>query len=82
MQTESSDNINSWPADLYGQMVRYVADRAGVIATVQMIPLILMSGRNNPVCLFTGASYNTAMLYHRWFARFVMTQTLVHGMCV
>lgn len=60
-------------------MLRYLADRSGVLATAQLPPVILLSGRNNPVTFLTGASFSTCMLYHRWFARVIFVQAVVHA---
>lgn len=72
--------FDSWPNDSLTQVGRYVADRAGVLATAQVAPVILLSGRNNPVVYLTGATFNTCMLYHRWFSRYVFGQAVVHAM--
>lgn len=69
---------DSWK--IFEEIGRYLSDRAGVLATAQFIPVILLSGRNNPVTFATGASFETCMFYHRWFARFVLLQTFVHAM--
>lgn len=61
-------------------MGRYLADRTGILATAQLVPLFLLSGRNNAVSFATGASFETCMLYHRWFARLVFLQTMIHAL--
>lgn len=70
----------SWPDNVFVEVGRYLSDRAGILATAQLPPLILLSGRSNPVSLVTGASFATCMLYHRWIARLIMLQILVHAM--
>lgn len=50
---------------------------------VAQLPLVFaLSGRNSPVAWITGAGFNTLMLYHRWFARLVTFQAIVHGSSV
>lgn len=68
-----------WP-DGYVEIGRYLADRGGILATAQFPPLILLSGRNNPVTWITGATFETCMLYHRWIARLVFLQVLIHAL--
>lgn len=71
---------NLYWSDAFVEIGRYLADRSGIIATAQFPPLILLSGRNNPVTWATGTSFETCMLYHRWFARLIFVQVLVHAM--
>jgi predicted ferric reductase len=68
-----------WP-DRFVEIGRYFADRTGILATAQFPPLILLSGRNNPVTWITGATFETCMLYHRWIARLVFLQILLHAL--
>ena len=71
---------NLYWSDRYVEIGRYFADRTGILATAQFPPLILLSGRNNPVTWITGASFETCMLYHRWIARLVFIQILLHAL--
>lgn len=68
-----------WP-DGYVEIGRYFADRTGILATAQFPLLIILSGRNNPVVWLTGATFETCMLYHRWIARLVFIQILLHAL--
>jgi hypothetical protein len=53
-------------------------NRSGTLATVNMIPLILMAGRNNPLIKMLGISFDTFNLLHRWFGRIVVLETVCH----
>ncbi|KAI5812407.1 ferric reductase like transmembrane component-domain-containing protein [Pyronema omphalodes] len=61
-------------------LVGYVAsnNRTGVMATVNMVPLFLMAGRNNPLIALLGISFDTFNLVHRWLGRIVVIEAVVH----
>ena len=52
--------------------------RSGMLAVVNMIPLILMAGRNNPGIPLLKISYDTFNLFHRWIGRIITIQSAVH----
>lgn len=52
--------------------------RSGVLAVMNMIPLFLLAGRNNPVIHLTGISFDTMNLIHRWLGRIVVFEAIVH----
>ncbi len=53
-------------------------NRTGVLAVVNMIPLFLMAGRNNPLITWLNISFDTFNLLHRWFGRIVILEALAH----
>lgn len=53
-------------------------NRAGVLSVLNMIPLFLLAGRNNPLIPLLGISFDTYNLIHRWFGRIVILEALVH----
>ncbi|KAF1843051.1 uncharacterized protein K460DRAFT_378305 [Cucurbitaria berberidis CBS 394.84] len=55
--------------------------RSGVMAVMNMIPLFLLAGRNNPVIKLTGISFDTMNLIHRWFGRIVILEAIAHTVC-
>lgn len=57
-----------------------MADRAALLAVSQLVPLVLLSGRNSVVRILTDASFETCMLYHRWFARIVFVEAMLHAL--
>lgn len=65
-------NENRWAfcAELRG--------RAGVLALVNMVPLIILAGRNNPLIALLKISFDTYNLLHRWMGRIVVVETLIH----
>ncbi|AEO69177.1 d7b3b970-aa88-4140-93ef-6368a989957b [Thermothielavioides terrestris] len=62
----------------FTQVAALVRNRTGVLATVNMIPLFLMAGRNNPLIPLLGISFDTFNLLHRWLGRIVILEALAH----
>ncbi|ODV78043.1 ferric reductase transmembrane component [Suhomyces tanzawaensis NRRL Y-17324] len=62
-------------------MLRYLADRTGIVTTVLMPLLILFAGRNNFLQWFTLWNYATFIAFHRWVARAVFSMVVVHAVC-
>ncbi len=62
-------------------MLRYVADRTGITATVLVPMVILFAGRNNICQWATGWNYATYMTFHKWTARFMVVLVAVHLVC-
>lgn len=54
-------------------------DRTGTLAVVNMIPLFLMAGRNNPLINWLALSFDSFNLLHRWLGRIVVLEALVHA---
>ncbi|EAT80746.2 hypothetical protein SNOG_11702 [Parastagonospora nodorum SN15] len=55
--------------------------RSGIMAVINMIPLFLLAGRNNPIITLTGISFDTMNLIHRWFGRIVVLEAVAHTVC-
>ncbi|KAF2114521.1 ferric reductase like transmembrane component-domain-containing protein [Lophiotrema nucula] len=70
-----------WSIDFsqsYSSVAGEVRNRSGVLAVMNMIPLFLLAGRNNPFITLTGISFDTMNLIHRWFGRIVVLEALTH----
>jgi predicted ferric reductase len=52
--------------------------RSGTLAAFNLILTILCALRNNPLIPILHASYDTFNFFHRWLARLVVLQTIVH----
>ncbi|KAE8342670.1 hypothetical protein BDV24DRAFT_150273 [Aspergillus arachidicola] len=66
-----------WP-QISAQLLRYVADRTGILSFAN-IPLIwLFAGRNNVFIWATGWSFATFNLFHRHIAWIATIQAVVH----
>lgn len=59
-------------------LIAELRGRSGVLAVVNMIPLILMAGRNNPGISLLKISFDTYNLFHRWIGRVVLFESVVH----
>lgn len=53
-------------------------NRSGILAVVNMVPLFIMSTRNNPLISWLNISYDTFNLLHRWFGRIVALEIMTH----
>ncbi|KAI5863188.1 ferric reductase NAD binding domain-containing protein [Durotheca rogersii] len=70
--------INIPWAATYVDACRQLRNRSGTLATVNMIPLFIMAGRNNPLIGLLGMSFDTFNLLHRWFGRIVVLEAVCH----
>lgn len=55
--------------------------RSGQLAALNLIPTVLFALRNNPLIYLTRVSYDTFNLMHRWAARIVVVESVVHTIC-
>lgn len=65
-------NENKWAlcAELRG--------RSGTLSLVNMVPLIIFAGRNNPLIGLLKISFDTYNLLHRWMGRIVVIEAVIH----
>ncbi|KAI1505490.1 ferric reductase like transmembrane component [Biscogniauxia marginata] len=64
--------------ETYEDACKQLRNRSGTLATVNMAPLFLMAGRNNPLIGLLGMSFDTFNLMHRWFGRIVALEAVCH----
>lgn len=62
-----------------GQLNVDIADRTGIIGTMQLPLVFLFAMRNNPLTKITGISYRTFQTFHRWLSRITFVLILLHG---
>ncbi|KAE8149061.1 ferric-chelate reductase [Aspergillus avenaceus] len=55
-----------------------IRNRTGYMATVNLFPLLVMAGRNNPLIPLLRVSFDTWNLIHRWLGRIVVLEALAH----
>ncbi|GAB1211766.1 hypothetical protein ATERTT37_000890 [Aspergillus terreus] len=55
-----------------------IRNRTGTMATVNLIPLVLLAGRNNPLIKLLQVPFDTFNLIHRWLARIVVCESVAH----
>lgn len=65
-------------AESFTDATKQLRNRSGTLATVNMIPLFLLAGRNNPLISLLGISFDTFNLLHRWFGRIVALEGICH----
>jgi hypothetical protein len=73
--------LSVWKIDFsqsYAAAAGEFRNRTGVMSVINMIPLFLLAGRNNPVIKITGVSFDTMNLIHRWFGRIVVLEAVAH----
>ncbi|KAL8719162.1 MAG: hypothetical protein Q9225_003802 [Loekoesia sp. 1 TL-2023] len=56
----------------------HLRNRTGALSVVNMIPLVILAGRNNPLIGLLNISFDNFNLVHRWFGRIVVLQALAH----
>lgn len=57
-----------------------VRNRTGVMAVLNMIPLFVFAGRNNPLIRLCGISFGAFNTFHRFCGRLVVIEALAHGL--
>jgi len=65
-------------SDDYTSVTRLLRNRTGVLSVINMVPLFLLAGRNNPLIPLLGISFDTYNLLHRWFGRIVILEAVAH----
>ncbi|KAL8837104.1 MAG: hypothetical protein Q9170_002661 [Blastenia crenularia] len=56
----------------------HLRNRTGTLSVVNMVPLVVLAGRNNPFVGLLNISFDNFNLVHRWFGRIVVLQALAH----
>lgn len=63
------------------QVLPILRNRTGTVATVNLIPIIIMSTIKNPLINALDISYDSFNLMHRWIGRLAILQGLAHTLC-
>jgi hypothetical protein len=66
-----------WDQD-FATVSGQIRNRTGILAVVNMVPLFIMSARNNPLITWLNISYDTFNLLHRWFGRIIVLEIMGH----
>ncbi|KAK9468065.1 ferric reductase NAD binding domain-containing protein [Lipomyces arxii] len=61
------------------QAARNVGDRASVFTMCLLPILFIMGGRNNVLMFYTGWSFDTFTIFHKWLGRIVLMNCCIHG---
>ena len=73
------------PLNLTSQSDRklhYLANRTGIMAYGHIPLIVLFACRNNPFISLTGWSYDIFMTYHRWCARLMGINAIIHATAI
>lgn len=54
----------------------------GTLAIVNLVPLVMTAGRNNPLIQVLRVSFDTFNLVHRWLGRIVVAEAVAHTVAV
>ncbi|EME48049.1 hypothetical protein DOTSEDRAFT_69847 [Dothistroma septosporum NZE10] len=64
----------------FSPAVAEMRGRTGVLAALNLIPTVLFALRNNPLIPILGVSYDTFNLLHRWCARVMILEAIIHSL--
>jgi Ferric reductase like transmembrane component len=53
-------------------------NRVGAVATVNLVPLVILATRNNPLIPLLRVSFDTWNFFHRWLARIIVLEAFAH----
>ncbi|KIY02437.1 uncharacterized protein Z520_02576 [Fonsecaea multimorphosa CBS 102226] len=67
-----------WRNPQRGALYAELRGRSGILATVNLIPLIVLAGRNNIAIPLLRVSFDTFNLFHRWIGRLVAALSTIH----
>ena len=73
--------VLDWGRADAASVVAELRGRSGILASINLIPTVLFALRNNPLIGILGVSYDTFNLLHRWAARIVIFESVVHTLC-
>ncbi len=62
----------------YVKTLGVLRNRAGSLAVVNLIPLVVLAARNNPLIALLNISFDNFNLVHRWFGRIAVAEAVVH----
>ncbi|KAI5289800.1 hypothetical protein KEM52_000657, partial [Ascosphaera acerosa] len=69
----------SYAANDAAALLAELRARAGSLALLNMVPLFVLAGRNNPLIALLHVSFDTFNLYHRWLGRIAAGEAVVHA---
>lgn len=69
--------VDWWNPNKYS-LCAEMRGRSGTLGAVNMIPLFLFAGRNNPLISWLKISFDTYNLFHRWIGRITVVEVLIH----
>ncbi|KHO00235.1 ferric reductase [Metarhizium album ARSEF 1941] len=70
--------VLKWSIENKYSLCAELRGRSGTLAVVNMVPLIIFAGRNNPLIPMLKISFDTYNLLHRWMGRIVVLEAVIH----
>ena len=55
--------------------------RTGTISVANLIPMVILAGRNNPLIQWLNVTFDSFNMMHRWLGRLVILEALAHTLC-
>jgi len=62
-------------------LLSILRNRTGTIAVANLIPMVLMAGRNNPLIPLLNVSFDSFNMMHRWLGRLAILEAIAHTLC-
>lgn len=63
------------------QVLSTLRNRTGTISVANLIPMVLMAGRNNPLIPLLNVSFDSFNMMHRWLGRLAILEAIAHTLC-
>lgn len=63
------------------EVLPLLRNRTGTLSTVNLIPLVIMAGRHNPLIKWMNISFDSFNMMHRLFGRLCALEALAHTLC-
>jgi hypothetical protein len=63
------------------QVLSVLRNRTGTISVANLIPMVLMAGRNNPLIPLLNVSFDSFNMMHRWLGRLAVLEAIAHSLC-
>ncbi|KAI7499978.1 putative FRE ferric reductase-like transmembrane component [Hortaea werneckii] len=70
--------VLDWSVKNHHSAIAELRGRSGILAAINLIPTVLFALRNNPLIPILKVSYDTFNLLHRWCARVMVLQSVIH----
>ncbi|KAK3901636.1 ferric reductase like transmembrane component-domain-containing protein [Staphylotrichum tortipilum] len=70
--------ILDWKNENKYALCAEIRGRSGTLSIVNMVPLIIFAGRNNPLISLLNVSFDTYNLLHRWMGRISVIEVIIH----
>lgn len=63
------------------QVLSTLRNRTGTISVANLIPMVIMAGRNNPLITWLNVPFDSFNMMHRWLGRLAVLEAIAHMLC-